>query len=120
MERTHSRQGRWLAAGGALYAAIAVALAAYAAHIASGPQQAHLQLAALFAFGHGIALAALAPGAQRRLARIALSGLWWGVLLFAGSLAANALAQWPVALAPVGGSLLIAAWLLYCIDLLRR
>lgn len=120
MERADSIPGRWLAAGGALYAAVAVALAAYAAHVAAGPQQAHLQLAALFAFGHGIALAALAPGARRMPMRIALCGLWWGVLLFSGSLAANALAQWPVMLAPFGGSLLIGAWLLVAVDFLRR
>jgi uncharacterized membrane protein YgdD (TMEM256/DUF423 family) len=120
MEHRGSIQGRWLAAGGALYAAIAVALAAYAAHLAPGPQQAHLQLAAVVAFGHGVALAALAPRAQHRLARIALTGLWWGVLLFAGSLAANAIAQWPVVLAPFGGSLLIGAWLVYSFDQLRH
>jgi uncharacterized membrane protein YgdD (TMEM256/DUF423 family) len=120
MQRVTSGNGKWLAAGGALYAAIAVALAAYAAHVANGPAQSHLPLAAAIAFGHGVALAALAPVAQRRLARIALSGLWWGVLLFSGSLVGNAVAQWPVALAPFGGSLLIGAWLVYSFDLLRR
>src|SRR4051794_26043131 len=89
-----------LAAGGALYAATAVALAAYAAHVTSGPQQSHLQLAAVFAFGHGIAIAALAPTTRQTVGRIALAGLWWGVLLFSGSLAGNAIAQWPVTLAP--------------------
>jgi uncharacterized membrane protein YgdD (TMEM256/DUF423 family) len=120
MEGAGSMQGRWLAAGGGLYAAIAVGLAAYAAHVAPGPPQAHLQLAALFAFGHGIALAALGPLAQRRLTRVALWALWLGVLLFSGSLAANALARWPVTFAPIGGSLLIGAWLAYSFDQLRH
>ena len=119
MAHANSVQGRWLAAGGGVYAAISVALAAYAAHGAAGPQQAHLYLAALFAFGHGIALAALAPRAQRRMARLALSALWLGVLLFSGSLAANAVAGWPVALAPFGGGLLVAGWLAHSIDQLR-
>jgi uncharacterized membrane protein YgdD (TMEM256/DUF423 family) len=120
MARTGSIHGRGLAASGGLYAAIGVGLAAYAAHAASGPQQHQLQWAALFAFGHGVALAALAPMAQRPLERWALSALWLGVLLFSGSLAAKALAQWPVVLAPLGGSLLIAGWLLYAVDQLRR
>jgi hypothetical protein len=49
---------RVLAAAGAVLAAAAVALAAYAAHGASGPEQGRLLHAALFGFGHGVALAA--------------------------------------------------------------
>lgn len=78
---------RALAVAGALLAALAVALSAYAAHVADPAAQSRLQMAALFAFGHGIALAALAPAAARRLARIALAALLVGVLLFAGGLA---------------------------------
>ena len=116
-----SRRPDWLGACGALYAALGVALAAYAAHAAAGPaQQSQLQTAALFAFGHGAGLAALASGMGGRLARIALMALGIGVLLFSGSLAMHALAQWPTTLAPTGGMLLIAGWILYAVDRLRR
>ena len=78
-EAGDNRRGdRWLAATGAVLAALAVALAAYAAHAASADAQSRLQLAAVFAFGHGIALAALAPRAQRRIGR---SALWMLVFL---------------------------------------
>jgi uncharacterized membrane protein YgdD (TMEM256/DUF423 family) len=109
----------WLAANGAVCAAAAVALSAYAVHAAEGPAQARLQTAAIFAFGHGLALALLAPATHRRLGRCALLALYLGVLLFCGSLVFNALAQWPTTLAPLGGMLLIGGWLLLAIDLLR-
>jgi uncharacterized membrane protein YgdD (TMEM256/DUF423 family) len=116
----HRDRGRWLAAGGALYAAAAVALMAYAAHVAAGPDQARLQTAAMFAFGHGVALAALAPVIRRRLGRTALVGLWLAVLLFSGSLVGKTIAGWPTTLAPYGGSLAIASWLVFALDRLRR
>lgn len=109
----------WLAANGAVCAAAAVALAAYAAHGVEGKDQARLLLAAVFAFGHGLALAVLAPGATRRLGRLAMVLLYLGVLLFSGSLVFNVLAQWPTTLAPLGGILLIAGWLCHAIDALR-
>lgn len=115
------RQRRsWLAVNGALCAAAAVALSAYAAHAVQGPAQTRLQTAALFAFGHGLALAVLAPQSSRALNRFALSLLYAGVLLFSGSLVFNVLAQWPTTLAPFGGGLLIAGWLLYAVDAMRR
>jgi len=79
-----------------------------------------LQTAALFAFGHGVALAALAPMARARLGRLSMVAIWIGVILFSGSLTAGVLLHWPVALAPYGGMLLIAGWLVYAADLLRR
>lgn len=82
--------------------------------------QARLLLAAVLAFGHGVALAALAPAAVRRLARGALFGLLAGVLLFSGSLAASHFLGTSTALAPFGGGLLILAWLLYAADAARR
>ena len=109
----------WLAFNGALCAAAAVALAAYAAHGTEGEAQSRLQLAAVFAFGHGLALAVLAPAMTHRLGRFALSLLYLGVLLFCGSLVLNVLAQWPTTLAPLGGTLLIGGWLLYAADSLR-
>ena len=114
------RADRWLAANGALYAAAAVALSAYASHAVQGHAQARLQTAAIFAFGHGLALALLAPTTRHRLGRCALLALSLGVLLFCGSLVSSVLAQWPTTLAPLGGMLLIGGWLLLAIDLLRR
>lgn len=112
--------GRMLAFNGALLAAASVALAAYAAHGVEGVAQSRLQTAAVFAFGHGVALAALAPAATGRVARIALLALYFGVLLFSGSLVFNVLAQWPATLAPAGGLLLIGGWLLWALGALRR
>lgn len=109
-----------LAAFGAACAAAAVALSAYATHAASGPVQARLQTAAVLAFGHGVALAALARDADRALARSALGALALGVLLFSGSLLMQVWLQWPTPLAPFGGMLLIAGWSAYAIDRLRR
>lgn len=109
------RGDRWLAALGALFAALSVALAAYATHAASADVQSGLQLAAVIAFGHGVALAALAPLVRRRMGRIALWMLAVGVLLFSGSLVAHALVALPATFAPMGGMLMIAGWLLHAI-----
>ena len=114
------RPRQWVAAAGALYAAMAVALSAYAAHAAQGASQSRLQTAAIFAFGHGIAVSALAPTTARRLGRIALLALCVGVPLFSGSLTLSVLLQWPTTLAPLGGMLLVAGWLVFALDLLRR
>lgn len=110
---------RLLAACGALLAAIAVAMAAYAAHAAQGLDASRLHSASLFAFGHGIALAALVPRRPRALRTLALSVLLLGTLLFSGSLALAVFAGLPTALAPIGGTLMILAWLLYAVDALR-
>lgn len=111
---------RLLAALGALLAASAVAMSAYAAHAVHGVDASRLHSAALFAFGHGIALAALAPRRQRRLRTFALAVLLLGTLLFSGSLALAVFVGMSTGLAPVGGSLMILAWLLYAIEALRR
>ena len=111
--------GRLVAAAGALCAGAGVALAAYASHGAEGQAASWLQTAALFAFGHGVALALLAPVAARML-RLAAAGLLLaGMLLFCGSLVAAALLGWPTALAPLGGSLMMVGWLLLAADLVR-
>lgn len=107
MSTTSLPTTRALAVAGALLAALAVALSAYAAHVADPAAQSRLQMAALFAFGHGIALAALAPAAARRLARIALAALLVGVLLFAGGLASAYFLGTSTRLLPFGGSLMI-------------
>jgi uncharacterized membrane protein YgdD (TMEM256/DUF423 family) len=102
---------RRLAAIGAWLCAAAVALSAYAAHAATGLAQSRLQTAAMFAFGHGLALAALAPRAATRGVRAGLRVLLAGVLMFSGSLVAEVLFGLRPRLAPFGGTLLILAWL---------
>ena len=81
---------------------------------------ARLNTAAVFAFGHGVALAVLAPMAMNTLAKIALATIYVGVLLFSGSLVFNVLAGWPTSLAPAGGMLLMAGWVLWAINAVRR
>ena len=104
---------RALGGVGSLLAGAAVALAAYAAHGADGDAQARLAQAAAFAFAHGLALAALAPLAQRRRGLVALMAMLVGVLLFSGSLVGAALLGLSTALAPFGGLLMIGAWCLH-------
>lgn len=110
----------WLAACGAVLAAVAVALAAYASHGLHGVDQSRLQTAAVFAFGNGLGLAALAPSTTRTLGQLALLALLLGVLLFSGSLTGSVLARWPTGLAPLGGLLMIAGWLALAVDFIRR
>ncbi|MCY7355770.1 MAG: DUF423 domain-containing protein [Lysobacter sp.] len=119
MQTAPSRRS-WLAANGALCAAAAVALSAYAAHGFEGVALSRLHTAAVFAFGHGVALAVLAPVATNTLGRIALAMLYLGVLLFSGSLVFNVVAGWPTSLAPFGGTLLIAGWVVWAIDAMRN
>lgn len=111
---------RLLAATGAVLAACAVGLSAYAAHAVAAETRVQLQTAAIFAFGHGIALATLAPRSARRLGLAALALLALGTLLFSGSLVARHAFGTSTALAPFGGTLMILAWLLHAADALRR
>lgn len=115
------RKPSLLAFSGALLAASAVGLGAYAAHgVADAHAQSNLQTAALYAFGHGIALAALAAGTTRTLGRVALYVLLLGSLLFCGSLVLNATAGVSSRLAPVGGISMMLGWVLWALDALRR
>ena len=111
---------RAFAASGAWLCACAVALAAYASHAVVGLPQARLQTAALFAFGHGLALLVLAPRSTSRGMRIGITALLAGVLLFSGSLAAEALFGLRPRLAPFGGMLLIGGWLLLGAAVLKK
>ncbi|MCY1551033.1 hypothetical protein D9M68_873320 [compost metagenome] len=115
------RKPSFLAFSGAVFAAAAVGLSAYASHgVGTGLAQSHLQTAALFAFGHGLALAALAPGTTRRMGKAALCLLLLGTLLFSGSLMAGALGGLGTRLAPAGGITLMLGWLLWALDAVRR
>ena len=101
---------------GTLLAALAVALSAYAAHAVDAAARPTLQMAAMFAFGHGVALAALAiPVAAYRLGLLALAMLLLGTLLFAGGLVHGQWTGLPARTAPFGGSALIFGWLVYAV-----
>ena len=101
---------RWQGFIGALLAALAVALSAYAAHATDGAAQSRLQTAAIFAFGHGTAFVALAPQVRGRWLLVAALALQAGAVLFCGSLVGSVLLGWPTTLTPTGGTLLIAGW----------
>lgn len=109
----HVRQRDILASLGAVAAAAGVALLAWAAHGVPPAAQASLQQAALVAMLHGIGVAALAPLAIKRQARIALILLLAGTVLFSGSVFAGHAWGLPTALAPWGGTTLIIGWLLH-------
>jgi len=115
------RKPSLLAFAGALLAAFAVALSAYAAHgMTDAHAQSSLQTAAIYAFGHGVALAALAAGTTRSLGRAGLFLLLLGTLLFSGSLVLNVLAQAGSKLAPAGGISLLLGWAIWALDATRR
>src|SRR5690606_1688717 len=110
----------WRAATGAVLAALAIGLSAYASHGVEDPHaRSNLQTAALYAFGHGVALAALWPRAAGRLAKVALLAVLLGTLLFAGSLAGGALAGLPAGLAPAGAMRRMAGWVAAAVSVLR-
>lgn len=111
---------RGLAAAGALACGLAVALGAYASHGLDGENAKRAGLAALFAFGHGLALQFLLRGEVGRLRLLAGVALLAGLLLFAGSLCGAVFFGWPTALAPAGGLLLMSGWLLVSTDTLRH
>ncbi len=111
---------RALAACGALACGASVALAAYASHGLDGDAARRAALAAALAFGHGLALVALAPAARGRLRLVALVALLAGLCLFSGTLLGNVLFAASTALAPAGGVLLMLGWLLLAIDSLRH
>ncbi len=116
-----TRKPSLLAGLGGLLAATAVGLSAYASHGIADPQaQSHVTTAALYAFGHGVALAVLGPTQQNTLGRLALYVLLIGTLLFSGSLVAGALWKLSTQLAPVGGAALMVGWLAYGLNALRR
>jgi uncharacterized membrane protein YgdD (TMEM256/DUF423 family) len=111
--------GRAFAAVGALACGAAVALSALAMHAADGHGRLQLGLAAALAFGHGLALVAIAAR-DSRLAMLARVAFVAGIVLFCGSLVGAALHDWPTALAPAGGIALMLGWAILAADFLRR
>lgn len=114
------RIDRALSTAGALACGLAVALGAYASHGLSGDDARRAGLAALFAFGHGLALQWLAREDAAGLRRVSAMLMLLGLLLFAGSLCGAVFLGWPTRLAPAGGGLLMLAWLLAAVDAARR
>ena len=55
-----------------------------------------------------------------RLRLVAAGAMLLGLLLFAGSLCGAVFLGWPTRLAPAGGLLLIASWLIIAVDTFRR
>jgi uncharacterized membrane protein YgdD (TMEM256/DUF423 family) len=114
------RTRRRLAAGGALACAAAIAWGAYAAHAVDPALRPRADSAMLLLFLHGLALVLLAPRQRTRLEALASFGWALGAALFCGSLMLSVLTATGTRLAPVGGVLLILAWLLHAIAALRR
>ena len=110
---------RLVSALSALLCGLSVALGAYAAHVAGAQDRQRLALAAVFAFGHGLALLAL-RAREGALANAVRACFLAGIALFCGSLAAAALFAGSTRLAPAGGTLLMLGWLLASVELLRK
>lgn len=108
-----------LAVFAALVCGISVALSAYARHAAIGQRKEWLTLAALFAFGHGLALIALAQR-DSHFSLMVKCTLVLGMVLFSGSLVMAAFFETSTAFVPMGGMVLILGWLLLAVDFYRN
>ena len=118
-----SRQGRLVAAGACL-AAVAVALGAFGAHALKDRLDAEAlgwwQTAVTYLLPHAVAVLALGLASRPRLALPAWL-LGGGAALFAATLFAMALGapRWLGAITPLGGTMMIAGWLLLAWRALR-
>ncbi|WP_300975411.1 DUF423 domain-containing protein [Sphingomonas sp. LHG3406-1] len=116
---------RSLIAAGALLAAVAVAFGAFGAHALKGRLDAEAlgwwQTAVTYLLPHAVAVVAIGLSARSPLA---LSGwlLAGGAALFAATLFAMALGapRWLGAVTPLGGTAMIAGWLLLAWQALRE
>lgn len=115
-----SRHVAGLVAAGALMAGLSVGLSAYAAHAVDGDARAALQTAAVFAFGHGIALVVLGRAVRGALDLASLAALLLGTLLFTGALVSRHLFNGPAFFAPWGGMLTMLGWALQAVAAFRR
>lgn len=96
-----SRGRAWIAALGALLAALGVALSAYAAHGLDAAARARIEPAWLFLFLHGVVLCVFAPRQTTRWELAALIAWLLGTVLFCGSLIGAVLANLPTTLVPL-------------------
>ncbi|HEX7337462.1 MAG TPA: DUF423 domain-containing protein [Gemmatimonadales bacterium] len=119
---------RVLAGIGAIFALLAVAAGAFAAHALRaelGPNIAVFETAARYQMYHGLGLLLIAWAINRQPSNL-LNWAGWlmvaGTILFSGSLYGLALtsARWFAAGAPFGGVALIAAWLCVSLAMFRR
>jgi uncharacterized membrane protein YgdD (TMEM256/DUF423 family) len=110
--------GRHAAAFGALVCGLSVALAAWASHGADPAARVRLALAAAIAFGHGLALVAIADRSGKLLAATRVAFVL-GIALFSGSLVGAVVFGTATALAPAGGLALMAGWAILAAHFLR-
>jgi uncharacterized membrane protein YgdD (TMEM256/DUF423 family) len=93
----------------ALCAAVSIAAGAFGAHAASSPQAADwLKTGTMYLLPHAIAALFLAPLYARQAAVLLVGALVFALSLYALALGAP---RWMGAVAPIGGGLMIAAWL---------
>lgn len=99
----------WLQKLAALSAALAIAAGAFGAHRFAGQQADWLRTGGLYQLIHAVAVLALV----RTATPFALWAMLGGAALFAGTLYAMAFGapRWLGAVTPIGGTLMIAAWL---------
>lgn len=100
----------WLQKLAALSAAIAIAAGAFGAHRFTGKEAEWLRTGGFYQLIHAVAVLALV----RSAAPGALWTMLGGAALFAATLYGMALGapRWLGAVTPIGGALMIAAWLL--------
>lgn len=119
---------RVFAGMGAIFAMLAVAAGAFAAHTLQaklGSKMVVFETAARYQMYHGLGLLLIAWAINRRPSKL-LNWAGWlmvaGTILFSGSLYGLALtsARWLAAAAPLGGVALIAAWLCLSLAMFRR
>jgi len=98
----------------ALSAALAIAAGAFGAHGASSPQAAEwLRTGSIYQLVHAVAAILLAQGGLGQVGRMPALLMLIGAAIFAFTLYAMAFGapRWFGAITPIGGSLMIAAWL---------
>lgn len=111
---------RWVAVLAGVLGASGVALAAVGAHVTAGENPAAWQAASLMHLVHAVAVLTVAALLRQGAGRLWLgvvAAMAAGVLLFSGSIYRAGLLGLDSSgpLAPVGGSLLIFAWLLLAV-----
>lgn len=121
--------GKHFAALGCIFAGIAVALGAFAAHALKAQLPAYelsiIEKGVQYQFWHALALICLGAWLQlrpQRLLALALGFLVFGMLCFSGSLYGLALTDWrwlwPIT--PIGGTGFLIGWVLAAIAIWRN